>query len=141
MNSASQSLSPTFIEKLGEHLATLYPHEQAEPALDRLLRLLGAFAEAHPELRAVPEGSRVVVEKPFCSDLESARRLNRLLHDTFPEESVFRVDHFRSGDYLKLRLRGITSAASFSGLVFDDVLRTSTDQRAPAQCGRSAALS
>ena len=58
-----------------------------------------------------------------------------------PDVHVFRVDHFRSGDYLKLRLRGITSAASFSGLVFDDVLRTSTGRRAPARCDRPAALS
>jgi glucose-6-phosphate 1-dehydrogenase len=42
----------------------------------------------------LPEASRVVVEKPFGSDVESARRLNRLLHASFPEQSVFRVDHF-----------------------------------------------
>jgi glucose-6-phosphate 1-dehydrogenase len=39
-------------------------------------------------------GSRVVIEKPFGEDLESARRLNRLLRETFPENAVFRVDHF-----------------------------------------------
>ncbi|TCJ19837.1 glucose-6-phosphate dehydrogenase [Rubrobacter taiwanensis] len=42
----------------------------------------------------LPEGSRVVIEKPFGEDLESAQRLNRLLHDTFSESAVFRVDHF-----------------------------------------------
>jgi glucose-6-phosphate 1-dehydrogenase len=41
-----------------------------------------------------PAGSRVVVEKPFGSDLETARALNRLLHQSFPEDSVFRMDHF-----------------------------------------------
>jgi len=41
-----------------------------------------------------PEGSRIVVEKPFGEDLESARELNRLLHEAFPEEAVFRADHF-----------------------------------------------
>jgi glucose-6-phosphate 1-dehydrogenase len=39
-------------------------------------------------------GSRVVIEKPFGEDLESAQRLNRLLRETFPENAVFRVDHF-----------------------------------------------
>jgi glucose-6-phosphate 1-dehydrogenase len=39
-------------------------------------------------------GTRIVVEKPFGEDLESARRLNALLHDAFPEDAVFRVDHF-----------------------------------------------
>jgi glucose-6-phosphate 1-dehydrogenase len=42
----------------------------------------------------VVSGTRIVVEKPFGEDLGSARRLNRLLHDAFPEDAVFRVDHF-----------------------------------------------
>lgn len=42
----------------------------------------------------LPRGSRIVVEKPFGTDLESARRLNRLIHDSFDEGAVFRVDHF-----------------------------------------------
>jgi glucose-6-phosphate 1-dehydrogenase len=42
----------------------------------------------------LPQGSRIVVEKPFGEDLESARKLNRLLGETFPESAVFRVDHF-----------------------------------------------
>ncbi len=39
-------------------------------------------------------GSRVVVEKPFGRDLESARDLNRILHEVFDEEQVFRIDHY-----------------------------------------------
>ena len=39
-------------------------------------------------------GSRIVVEKPFGTDLASARALNELLHRHFPEEAVFRMDHF-----------------------------------------------
>jgi glucose-6-phosphate 1-dehydrogenase len=42
----------------------------------------------------LPPGSRIVLEKPFGEDLESAVSLNRLLADTLPEEAVFRVDHF-----------------------------------------------
>jgi glucose-6-phosphate 1-dehydrogenase len=38
--------------------------------------------------------ARVVVEKPFGRDLDSARELNRVLHDVFPEESIFRIDHY-----------------------------------------------
>jgi glucose-6-phosphate 1-dehydrogenase len=38
--------------------------------------------------------ARVVVEKPFGRDLASARRLNAVLHRFFPEESIFRIDHF-----------------------------------------------
>jgi glucose-6-phosphate 1-dehydrogenase len=36
----------------------------------------------------------IVLEKPFGEDLASAQALNRLLHETFPERAVFRVDHF-----------------------------------------------
>ncbi len=42
------------------------------------------------------EGSwrRVVVEKPFGHDLASAKELNAILHEVFPEESIFRIDHY-----------------------------------------------
>lgn len=42
----------------------------------------------------IAEGGRVVVEKPFGRDLKSAQELNALLHDAFPEESIFRIDHY-----------------------------------------------
>jgi glucose-6-phosphate 1-dehydrogenase len=38
--------------------------------------------------------ARVVVEKPFGRDLASARELNQILHSVFPEESIFRIDHY-----------------------------------------------
>jgi len=37
---------------------------------------------------------RIIVEKPFGRDLASARRLNEVLHRTFPEDQVFRIDHY-----------------------------------------------
>jgi glucose-6-phosphate 1-dehydrogenase len=40
------------------------------------------------------EGSRVVVEKPFGRDRATAAELNEVLHRVFPEEAVFRIDHF-----------------------------------------------
>jgi glucose-6-phosphate 1-dehydrogenase len=39
-------------------------------------------------------GARVVVEKPFGRDLASARELNQILHQYFPEEEIFRIDHY-----------------------------------------------
>jgi glucose-6-phosphate 1-dehydrogenase len=39
-------------------------------------------------------GARVVVEKPFGRDLPSARELNHILHQYFPEEEIFRIDHY-----------------------------------------------
>jgi glucose-6-phosphate 1-dehydrogenase len=40
------------------------------------------------------ERAKVIIEKPFGHDLESARELNRAVHAVFPESSVFRIDHF-----------------------------------------------
>jgi glucose-6-phosphate 1-dehydrogenase len=38
--------------------------------------------------------ARVIVEKPFGRDLASARELNRVARSVFPEDSIFRIDHF-----------------------------------------------
>lgn len=38
--------------------------------------------------------ARVIVEKPFGRDLASARALNRVAQSVFPEESIFRIDHY-----------------------------------------------
>jgi glucose-6-phosphate 1-dehydrogenase len=40
------------------------------------------------------ERSHVVMEKPFGTDLASARELNAAVHEVFDEEQVFRIDHF-----------------------------------------------
>lgn len=42
----------------------------------------------------VPSDSRIVIEKPFGEDLTSARELNELLHGAFPEDAIYRIDHF-----------------------------------------------
>ncbi len=38
--------------------------------------------------------ARVIVEKPFGRDLNSARQLNRIAQSVFPEDSIFRIDHY-----------------------------------------------
>jgi glucose-6-phosphate 1-dehydrogenase len=40
------------------------------------------------------EQARVIVEKPFGRDLTSARKLNRAARAVFPEDAIFRIDHF-----------------------------------------------
>ncbi|MEZ5570870.1 MAG: glucose-6-phosphate dehydrogenase [Halioglobus sp.] len=39
-------------------------------------------------------GNRIVLEKPFGDDLESARELNSHLHNHFDEDQIFRIDHY-----------------------------------------------
>jgi glucose-6-phosphate 1-dehydrogenase len=53
------------------------------PVVVRHLAAAGAATDA-----------RVIVEKPFGRDLASARELNAVLHDVFPEENIFRIDHY-----------------------------------------------
>jgi glucose-6-phosphate 1-dehydrogenase len=47
-------------------------------------------------LNQTAEGSwaRVIVEKPFGTDLASAQKLNRIVHNSFAEEQTYRIDHF-----------------------------------------------
>jgi len=40
------------------------------------------------------EHARVIVEKPFGRDLASAKKLNQVARTVFPEDSIFRIDHF-----------------------------------------------
>ena len=42
----------------------------------------------------VAEGSRVIIEKPFGTDLATARDLNQAIHAVFGESQIFRIDHF-----------------------------------------------
>jgi glucose-6-phosphate 1-dehydrogenase len=37
---------------------------------------------------------RIVLEKPFGRDLPSAHELNRIVHEAFPEDRIFRIDHY-----------------------------------------------
>ena len=44
--------------------------------------------------RAVRRTRASIIEKPFGRDLASARELNQVLRDVFPEEAIFRIDHY-----------------------------------------------
>jgi len=55
--------------------------------------LFGAVVE-HLAQAGCTHGARVVVEKPFGRDLQSARGLNRILLETFDEQHIFRIDHY-----------------------------------------------
>jgi glucose-6-phosphate 1-dehydrogenase len=76
---------------------------KAEQALGGEVRRLHYLsvppAAALPAVRLLGEAqlverSRIVMEKPFGTDLESAVVLNAKLHEVFAEEQIFRIDHF-----------------------------------------------
>jgi glucose-6-phosphate 1-dehydrogenase len=45
--------------------------------------------------------TRVVIEKPFGADLETARELNRQVHEAFDENQVYRIDHYLGKDTVR----------------------------------------
>jgi glucose-6-phosphate 1-dehydrogenase len=51
-----------------------------------MVRMLGKFD--------LNERAKLVLEKPFGTDLRSAKRLNATLHEVFDEEQLYRIDHF-----------------------------------------------
>lgn len=56
--------------------------------------LFGALAERLHKHGCAGANCRIVVEKPFGRDLESARELNKTLRDHFDESQIYRIDHY-----------------------------------------------
>ena len=75
-------------ERLGQALG------ERERPLHYLAIPPSLFATVIEGLPRGNEGTRVVVEKPFGRDLESARKLNEVLRSRFEERSIFRIDHY-----------------------------------------------
>ena len=73
-------------EALGDHKNPLYylaiPPSLFETVADGL------------DKAGIAKGARLMVEKPFGRDLESAKALNKVLHAVFDEDAIFRIDHF-----------------------------------------------
>lgn len=62
------------------------------PTYETIIRNLGEAGLVHPG--GGEPYSRIIVEKPFGRDLESARRLNGTVGEVFREDQVFRIDHY-----------------------------------------------
>jgi glucose-6-phosphate 1-dehydrogenase len=58
-----------------------------------IIEQLGA-AGLHQEGQGQPGWVRIIVEKPFGHDLDSARALNQSIHAVFDEHQIFRIDHY-----------------------------------------------
>jgi glucose-6-phosphate 1-dehydrogenase len=91
------SYVPSKAESLADGVA------RAEKAIGgearRLYYLSVPPSAAGPIVRTLGEAgltdrARVVMEKPFGTDLESAQELNATVHEVFAEDQIFRIDHF-----------------------------------------------
>ncbi len=67
-------------------------------------------------LNEAPGFARIVIEKPFGTDLESARALNARVHQHFSEEQVYRIDHYLGKDTVQNLL-----AFRFANPIFEHV--------------------
>jgi glucose-6-phosphate 1-dehydrogenase len=96
----SLSFAPASAEQPGALLDAVAQAEQHLGTDVRRLIYLAvpphAFAPMVDMLRAsgLTERARLIVEKPFGSDLNSARALNQTLHAALDESQIFRIDHF-----------------------------------------------
>ncbi|HEU4598846.1 MAG TPA: glucose-6-phosphate dehydrogenase [Solirubrobacterales bacterium] len=73
-------------EELGPEMRLLHYLSVPPTAAPQVIHMLSACG--------LSERSRVVMEKPFGTDLESARELNEKLHEVLDEDQIFRIDHF-----------------------------------------------
>ena len=90
---------PGTFERLAEKLDALAPKgEKPERVFylsvaPFLVEAIGAGL-AHARLLRDAERSRIVVEKPFGMDLQSARDLDKMLLKTADESQIYRIDHY-----------------------------------------------
>ena len=73
-------------EAIGGEVRRLYYMSVPPSAAGPIVRMLGEAG--------LSERARVVMEKPFGTDLDSARELNETVHEVFAEDQIFRIDHF-----------------------------------------------
>ena len=73
---------------MGNHAFYLSIPPKSFPQVTEQLRRSGLAEQKDGQWR------RVVIEKPFGSDLTSARQLNEVVESVFPPDSVFRIDHY-----------------------------------------------
>jgi glucose-6-phosphate 1-dehydrogenase len=79
-----------FDEQAGQELSRVFYLSTAPQFFPVICEKLGAAGLT----RSDGAPTRIVIEKPFGYDLESARRLNAEVLDTFDESQVFRIDHY-----------------------------------------------
>jgi len=87
------------------------PPNVFEPIIENL----GASGLATHLVNSRP-GAKVIIEKPFGRDLESARRLNRVIGRNFDESQVYRIDHYLGKETVQNLL-----VARFANAIFEPI--------------------
>jgi len=102
-------------KNLGKQAQCLFyistPPNVFEPILDNLGE--SGLARRH---NGTTFASKVIIEKPFGKDLESARKLNHVINQRFDESQVFRIDHYLGKETVQSLL-----VQRFSNSIFEPV--------------------
>ncbi len=77
----------------GNHIFYLATPPSFYASIADLLAAAGLATRARDDLKAAPY-SRIIVEKPFGNDLQSAMALNAELNKAFKEKQIYRIDHY-----------------------------------------------
>lgn len=89
---AYEKISETVKQKeqeFGEHPNIIFYMAVAPQLVPVIVKNLGAVKSCSNRKQ-----TRIVIEKPFGHDLESAKEMNKLLSDIFEEEQIYRIDHY-----------------------------------------------
>jgi glucose-6-phosphate 1-dehydrogenase len=95
--------------EMGSGGRALFYLEVPPPLFGRIARGIAKAGRA--------DGARIMVEKPFGTDQRSAQELNATMHEVFPEDAVYRVDHWLGLDPLNNAL-----VARFANSVLEPLL-------------------
>jgi glucose-6-phosphate 1-dehydrogenase len=96
-------------EEFGTRGNRVYYFAVPPDAMPKLVEELG-------ERRATTGWTRLIIEKPFGHDLDSARRLNEVLSRNYTEDEVFRIDHYLGKDTVQNLL-----ALRFANGIFEPI--------------------
>jgi glucose-6-phosphate 1-dehydrogenase len=107
---ASGGVDATAFEQLSKQLSYVPVDYDAPSSFDGIRKAVGdakhplSYVALPPEVfekvaanlasAGLAKGGRLVLEKPFGHDAASAKALSKALHAYFPEEAIFRIDHF-----------------------------------------------
>jgi glucose-6-phosphate 1-dehydrogenase len=108
-----------------------------DPTLVYLALPSGLLEAVVPALSGAGLGGddAVAIEKPFGTDLASARRLNKILRTGLPESTIFRIDHFLSDELVRRIL-----SLRFLNRIFEPILNTFHVERVDINWLESLAL-
>jgi glucose-6-phosphate 1-dehydrogenase len=97
-------INPETYNKLHQKITTLEENWGEKP--NRIFYMaippvfIGQISEqlGNSKIAKDPEHARIVIEKPFGHDLESAKNLNKIICDLFNEHQIYRIDHYLGKD-------------------------------------------